>query len=92
MRVKPYIIAAAFALVASGCATTEALSLGNGQFMIASQGVPGGGSASGQKMTAYKGAVDHCAKTGKAPALISERLVDPGFGRAPAAELVFECK
>jgi len=76
----------------AGCATTEALSLGNGQFMIAAQGVPGGGSASGQKMTAYKGAVDHCAKLGKTPALVSERLVDPAFGRAPAAELVFECK
>jgi hypothetical protein len=84
--------AAMLCAVVAGCATTEALSLGNGQFMIASQGLPGNGSASGQKATALKGAAEHCAKLGKVPALVSERLVDPAFGRAPAAELIFECK
>jgi hypothetical protein len=95
LAVKKYIVrihAFGGILVVAGCGSiSPVVSLDKDTYMIGSHGVLGNGSSAAERAKAVQAAAEFCANKSLAHKVVSIESVDPFWGRAPSADVRFQC-
>ena len=87
------ILTMTFALLVTGCGSVSpVVALDVDNYMVGSHGVVGNGSSAAERAKAVQAATDFCASKSKNIRVIHIDSVDPFFGRAPSADVRFQCK
>lgn len=81
---------AIFGLAACGT-VAPVVALDTETFMVGSHGVPGNGSAAAERAKAVQAAQEFCISKSKKAEVLHIESVDPFWGRAPSADIRFNC-
>ena len=76
----------------TGCGSVApVVALDNDTYMVGSQGVLGNGSAAAERAKAVQAATEFCANKSMNVKVVRIDSVDPFWGRAPSADVRFQC-
>jgi hypothetical protein len=80
------------ALLIAGCGSVSPIvALDSETYMIGSHGVLGNGSSAVERAKAVQAATDFCANKAMSVKVVHIESVDPFWGRAPSADVRFQC-
>ena len=79
-------------LLVAGCGSVApVVALDNDTYMVGSHGVIGNGSSSAERAKAVQVATEFCSKKSMGVKVVQIESVDSLFGRAPSADVRFQC-